>query len=129
MKKVTLYLIATAILTANAGLLALTHHNPFIAALMGGLAGLTTIAHGFFVGTSVTIPAGLYSFLEKFNGILVGIAGGTSIIVAWVSSLHNNQLSTEAAVVLTVAALLGSVLAQIVKPQLAKAAGLVARRG
>ena len=124
MKKVTLYLIATAILTADAGLLALTHHNPFIAAVMGGLSGLTTIAHGFFVNTSVTIPAGLYSFLEKFNGVLVGIAGGASIIVAWVSSLNNASLSADAAVVLTIAALIGSVLAQIVKPQLARAAAV-----
>ncbi|MGB6771174.1 MAG: hypothetical protein WBF51_04135 [Candidatus Dormiibacterota bacterium] len=124
--KVSLYLIASAILAANAGLLALTHHNPEVAALLGGLSVLGTVAHGFFVSTNVVIPTGVYSFLEKFNGFLVGITGASAIIVAWVSSLNNNSLSTDAAVILTASSLLGGILAQIVKPQLAKAARAVA---
>jgi hypothetical protein len=129
MKKVSLYLIASAILAVNAGVLALTHHNPFVSAVLGGLAGLSVIAHSFFVGTYITIPSGIYSFLEKFNGVVVAIFGGSSVIVAWVSSLHNGQLSTDAAVFLEVCALVGSVLAVLGVPKLAKAAGVVAKRG
>lgn len=129
MKKVSLYLIASAILAVNAGILALTGHNPYISAVLGGLAGLTVIAHTFFVDTYVTIPAGVYAFLEKFNGVVVAILGGSSIIVAWVSSLNNGQLSTDAAVALEIAALLGSILAVLGVPKLAKAAAASVKHG
>lgn len=125
MNKISLYLVASAVLGVNAGIMGLTGHNPFLAAVLGGLAGLTVIAHAFFVDTYVTIPPGLYAFLEKANGAIVAILGGSSIIVAWVSSLHNGQLSTDAAVALEVCALLGSILAVLGVPKLAKAAGLV----
>lgn len=129
MKRVSLYLIVSAVLAADAGILALTHHNPLIAAVLGGLAVLSTVAHGFFVGTQITIPSGLFSFLEKFYGALIGITAASSVIVAWVSSLHNGQLSTDAAVVLEAAALISSILVQVLKPQLARAAGRFVAHG
>ena len=119
MKKISLYMVVSALLAANGGILALFHNDPLVGSILAGLGTVAAVGHTFLSGEVITIPAGVYNWLSKANAALVGLLSVSGVLTGWIATSHSPQAIAVTAVVLQGFALVAGVFAQLFKSQVA----------
>jgi hypothetical protein len=120
LRKFSLYNLLSVIGGAQAAILIFVHDfgNPGVdvvaGSILGGLAVVSFVAHTWFASLVITVPSGVYSFLQTADGIVVTVLASSGIITQYVGSV-SSALTPWVALILQGGALVAGLFANLFK--------------
>lgn len=126
-KQISAYALLVILVTASAAIEAT--FNPLhvgglsrlLAASLTALGVIVVIGHSYLSAIVIDIPAGVYNVLTSVNGFLVTLVGAAAILTQWFQA-NAPGFTPWVVFALQLATLISSLLAQVLRLQVAKLA-------